>query len=265
MYKASFLLFISIWFGSFGAVPDTQQCGYNNVAFKSGESVTFYVFYTLAGIWVHAGNVNFTVTQTALNNKPVYHVVGTGSTLPSYDWIYKVRDRYETFIDTGSLLPYKFIRNVDEGGYKKYEVVNFDRVNNVAISKEGSFKVPYCVQDVLSEVYMARNMDFDKYKKNDLIPFDLFLDNEVFNMYIRYLGKETIKTRYGKFRCIKFKPLLLKGTIFEGGEKMTVWVTDDENRLPVRVESPITVGSVKVDMMMYKNLRHPVSAKLPNR
>lgn len=84
-------------------------------------------------------------------------------------------------------------------------------------------------------------------------------------MYVRYLGKETIKTRYGKFRCIKFKPLLLKGSIFEGGEKMTVWVTDDGNRLPVRIESPITVGSIKVDMMSYYNLRYPLTSLIDIR
>jgi hypothetical protein len=264
MYKSPLLIIIAVWLLSFQSAP-ANQCGIKNYAFKSGESVTFYVFYTLAGIWVHAGNVNFTATQTFLNNKPVYHVVGTGSTLPSYDWIYKVRDRYETFIDTGTLLPYKFIRNVDEGGYKKLETVTFDHASKTATSKEGTFSIPSCVQDVLSEVYMARNINFNKYKKGDLIPFDLFLDNEVFNMYIRYLGKETIKTRYGKFRCFKFKPLLLKGTIFEGGEKMTVWVTDDENKLPVRVESPITVGSIKVDMMLYRNLRHPLTSNISNR
>ena len=239
---------------------NTDSCTLRNKVFSSTESVTFYVFYTLAGIWVHAGNVNFSVSPETLNNKPVYHVVGTGSTNPSYDWIFRVRDRYETFIDTATLRPYKFIRNVDEGGYKKYENITFNQTANTAISAQGAYKVPACVQDVLSEVYLARNMDFDNKKPNDLIPFDLFLDNEVYNMHVRYLGKETIKTRYGKFRCHKFKPLLLKGTIFEGGEKMTVWVTDDANRLPVRVESPISVGNIKVDMMMYKNLRHPLTS-----
>ena len=93
----------------------------------------------------------------------------------------------------------------------------------------------------------------------------MFLDNEVYNMYIRYLGKETVKTKYGKFRAVKFKPLLLKGTIFEGGEKMTVWVSDDPNHIPVRVESPITVGSVKVDLIAHKNLRHQLSSLLSLR
>jgi Protein of unknown function (DUF3108) len=264
MYKAPLLIFLCVCLLSFQPGP-ANNCSYRNVAFKSGESITYYVFYTLAGIWVHAGNVNFTATQTTLNNKAVYHVVGNGSTLPSYDWVYKVRDRYESFIDTGTLLPYKFVRHVEEGGYRKDEIVTFDRATNIANSKEGNYRVPECVQDVLSEMYMARNIDFNKYKKGDLIPFDLFLDNEVFNMYIRFLGKETIKTRYGKFRCFKFKPLLLKGTIFEGGEKMTVWVTDDDNRLPVRVESPISVGSIKVDMMMFRNLRHPLTSNISNR
>jgi hypothetical protein len=113
---------------------------------------------------------------------------------------------------------------------------------------------------VLSAIYYARNIDYNKYKPGDKIPFTMFLDEEVHNLYIRYLGKEEIKTRYGKFRAIKFKPMLIKGTIFEGGEKMTVWVSDDRNRVPLRIESPITVGSVKVDMMGYKNLRYPLSA-----
>ena len=125
---------------------------------------------------------------------------------------------------------------------------------------EGVFKVPDCVQDVVSAVYYARNVDYSKYKPNDKIPFTMFLDNEVFNMYIRYLGKETVKTKYGKFKAIKFKPLLVKGTIFEGGEKMTVWVTDDPNHVPVRIESPIVVGKVKVDMMSSRNLRYPLSS-----
>jgi Protein of unknown function (DUF3108) len=118
---------------------------------------------------------------------------------------------------------------------------------------------------VLSAIYYARNINFDKYKPGDKIPFNMFLDDEVYNLYIRYIGKEVIKTRYGKFRSIKFKPMLIKGTIFEGGEKMTVWVSDDMNHIPLRIESPITVGSVKVDMMGYKNLRHPVTSMLNMR
>jgi Protein of unknown function (DUF3108) len=237
-------------------------CGLRNASFKATESLTFKVFYTLAGVYVGAGEATFNIGVERYNNKPVYHIIGDGKTYPFYDKFFKVRDRYESFIDTANLQPVKFIRNIYEGGYKKFEDVTFNQVSNTAITKDGVFKVPNCVQDVLSSIYYARNIDFNKYKPGDKIPFSMFLDNEVYNLYIRYLGKEKIKTKYGKFNAIKFKPLLIKGTIFEGGEKMEVWVSDDANHIPLRVESPISVGSVKVDMMGYKNLRYPLSSFL---
>jgi hypothetical protein len=117
----------------------------------------------------------------------------------------------------------------------------------------------------VSSIYYLRNIDFNKYKVDERIPFNLFLDNQVYNVYVKYLGKEMVKTQYGTFNAIKFKPLLLKGTIFEGGEKMTIWVTDDLNHIPVRIESAIVVGSVKADMMSFKNLRYPLSALVKTR
>lgn len=237
-------------------------CGVRNKAFQPGEILTYSIFYSVAGIYVNAGTASFNTTLERMGNTPVYHVVGTGTSNSSYDFLYKVRDMYESFFDTASLRPYKFIRKVDEGGHKMYENVTFNQQTNTAISTAGVYKIPTCVQDVLSSVYYARNINFDSYKPNDLIPFQMFLDNEVYNLHIRYLGKETIRTKYGKarFRCIKFKPLLVKGTIFEGGEQMTVWVSDDANHIPLRIESPIKVGSIKVDMMQYRNLRYPLSA-----
>jgi hypothetical protein len=133
------------------------------------------------------------------------------------------------------------------------------------VTTTGVYKTPDCIHDVISAVYYARNINFDNYKVGDKIYLSLFLDDEVHNIYIRYMGKETIKTRYGKFRTIKFKPLLIKGSMFEGGEKMTVWVSDDANHLPLRIESPIVVGNVKVDMMGYRNLRYPLSSMIKFR
>ena len=237
-------------------------CGIRNTAFLPDESITFSVFYSVIGLYVNAGSASFTTTLEKLNNKPVYHAVGVGSSNPRYDWIFKVRDRYESYFDTTYLQPLKFIRNVDEGGYEKTEHVTFDQKKNIAKTTKGIYKVPDCVQDVLSAVYYARNINFNKYKPEDKIPFTMFLDNEVYNLYIRYQGKEVIKTRSGQFNAIKFTPLLVKGTIFEGGEKMTVWVSDDPNHIPLRIESPITVGSIKVDMMQYRNLRYPLSSKI---
>ncbi len=240
-------------------------CNIRNNSFHAGEILSLIVFYNALGLYVNAGTANITVTSERLFNKPVYHIVGTGATNSKYDWIFKVRDRYETYIDTSTLQPYKFIRNVDEGGYKKYENITFNQTANNAITTQGVYKVPNCIQDVVSAVYYARNIDFNKYKPGDRIPFYMFLDNEVYNMYIRYDGKETVKTRYGKFRAIKFKPLLLKGTIFEGGEKMTVYISDDANKIPLRIESPLLVGSVKVDMMSYDKLRYPLTSLISFR
>jgi hypothetical protein len=240
-------------------------CGIRNTAFQAGESISFNIFYSVAGIYVNAGTATFNATLEKLNNKMVYHVVGDGKSNSSYDWIFKVRDRYESYFDTGNLQPLKFIRNVNEGGYKKFENVTFNQESNTAITTAGVFKVPNCVQDVLSSVYYARNIDFTKYKVDDRIPFSMFLDNEVYNLYLRYLGKEDIKTKYGKFHAIKFKPLLVKGTLFSGGEKMTVWVSDDANHIPLRIESPIVVGSVKIDMMRYDNLRYPLTSMISFR
>jgi hypothetical protein len=242
-----------------------QDCTIKNTAFKAGEKVSYTVYYSVVGAYVNAGTAVFTNTLEMLNNRPVYHIAGEGNTNSSYDWIYKVRDRYETYIDTATMQALKFIRNVNEGGYKKYQNVTFNKTANTAITNDGLFKVPECVQDVVSAVFYARNIDFSKLRVNDKIQFSMFLDNEVHDMYIRFLGRETVKTKYGRFNTIKFKPLLLKGQIFEGGEKMTVWVTDDANRIPVRIESPIVVGKVKIDMMSYENLRYPLDALIRRR
>ena len=237
-------------------------CGIRNSAFQAGEQLTYNVFYSVVGIYVNAGTATFTTSLEHVGNRPVYHVIGAGTSNSNYDWIFKVRDRYESYIDTATLQPLKFIRNIDEGGYKKYENITFNSQTNTAITNTGVFKIPTCIQDVISAIYYARNINFNAYKPGDKVPFDMFLDNEIYHLYIRYLGKEVVKTKYGKFNAIKFKPLLLKGTIFEGGEKMTVWVSDDGNHIPLRIESPIAVGSVKVDMMQYSNLRHPLTSLL---
>lgn len=240
--------------------PGSEICGGANTSTRNGEQIKYNVYYTVAGIYVNAGTAVFTNEVEKMNGRPVFHITATGKTNAKYDWIFKVRDKYETFIDTTNLHPLKFIRDVQEGGHKHYENITFNHTAKTAVTKSGVYRMPDCVQDVISAVYNARNINFNNYKVDDKIPFKLFLDNEVYDMYVRYLGKEEVKTRFGTFRAIKFKPLLVKGSIFEGGEKMTVWVSDDANHVPLRIESPIIVGSVKMDMMSYKNLRYPLSS-----
>lgn len=274
IYLISFVLLFSP-FRTHMAVPlqdtaaqgneDEKFCGIKNTAFKSGESVTMKVYYSTLGMYIGAGEANFTATVTRYNGKPAYHCVATGTSYSFFDKFFRVRDRYETYIDTTNMLPMKFIRNVDEGGYQFYNNVTFNQDAQNAVSTNGVFKTTPCIQDVISSVYYARNIDFSKYQVGDKIPFDMFLDDEVYHMYMRYEGKDVVKTRYGRFRAVKFKPLLIKGSIFEGGEKMTVWVSDDKNRLLLRAESPISVGSIKVDMMGYRNLRYPLTSLIKIR
>lgn len=252
-------LFLALSLVSFTA-GQHDFCGIRNTAFKEGEIVTFKVYYSTLGAYIGAGEATFTTTLERFNGKTVYHHVGEGKTFSFFDNFFKVRDRYESYVDTGSLLPYKFIRNIEEGTYKKYNNVTFNQQTNTAASTNGVFQITDCMQDVISSVYYARNIDFSKYKVDDKVPFDMFLDDEIFHLYIRYMGKEKIKTRYGRFNAIKIRPLLIKGTIFEGGEKMTAWISDDPNHVILRVESPISVGSIKVDMMSYKNLRYPLTS-----
>lgn len=251
-----------IWCCSgFGQMPvHAGFCGLTNTAFQPGETVKMTVYYSTLGAYIGAGEATFTTTLERLNGKPVYHAVGVGNTFPFFDNFFKVRDRYESYIDTATLLPVKFIRNVDEGGYKIYNNVTFNQAARTAVSTNGVFKLTDCVQDVVSGMYYARNIPFERYKPGDKIPFDMFLDDEVHHLYIRYMGKERIKTRYGKFKAIHIKPLLVKGTLFEGGEGMSAWISDDPNHLLLRVESPIVVGSIKVDMMGYSKLRYPLTS-----
>lgn len=262
----AFLTLLLISFTPASTQTGDEFCGgIRNTAWQTGESIKYNVYYTLAGVYVNGGEANFNINLERYNGKPVYHIIGDGKTNSFFDGLFKVRDKYESFIDTNTLQPYKFIRNILEGDFKKFETVTFNQGANTATSQGGTFKTPECVQDVLSAIYYSRNIDFNKYKPNDRIPFNMFIDDKTYGLYVRYLGKEVIKTKYGRFNAIKFKPLLIEGTIFKGGEKMTVWVTDDANRIPVRIESPISVGSVKVDMMGYRNTRHKMTALISTR
>jgi hypothetical protein len=258
---ATFLIILT----GFSLKAGDEFCGIKNSAFVPGELVTMKVYYTTMGLYIAAGEATFSTSLEKFNGKPTYHCVGSGKSYSFFDNFFKVRDRYETYIDTSTMLPIKFIRDVNEGGHKIYNNVTFNHSAGTAVTTNGVFKIPGCIQDVVSAMYYARNINFDKYKVNDKIPFDMFMDDEVNHLYLRYMGKETVKTRYGKFHSIKVKPLLIKGSMFEGGEKMNVWISDDPNKLVLRVESPISVGSVKVDMMEYKNLRYPLTSLVDMR
>lgn len=254
------LLILTVFAACRTGFAQTDFCNTRNVAFGEGEQLYYKVWYNMGRIWVGAGEARMNVLADQANGKRSYHVVADGTTLKSYEWFYKVHDRYETWIDPATMQPSRFLRNVNEGGFKIYNNVLFNHNIGQAVSTGGVFNVPKCVQDVVSAIYYARNIDYNSLKPGAKIPFSMFLDDKVYNLYIRYLGKERIETRYGTFNTIKISPLLIEGTIFKGGEKMAIWVTDDANHIPVRIDSPILVGSVKVDLMGFDKLRNPATA-----
>ena len=248
------------------------QCYDEEVVFQPGEEVHYNAYYNWGLVWINAGRVTFAVEEDQWNDQPAWHLKAHGSTRKAYDVFFKVRDSFDVWVDPHSLQPIEFHRKTHEGSYKAHFHYLFDdeaRQVNASISKREKpyrdtvFTWPNCTYDLLSMVYQARNIDFSKYQKDEKIPINMIVDGEVHNLYIRYLGRETIKDRSGReFRCLKFSPLLVEGTIFEEGEDMTVWVTDDQSRIPIVVEAKILVGSVKAVFTEAEGLKHPISAEV---
>jgi hypothetical protein len=234
----------------------------NNDAFSYGEKLVFRVHYGI----IDAGTAQLEVLneEKKIGKRPVYHVVGTGTTNSAFDLFFKVRDRYETFIDKDALVPWLFIRHVEEGSYKLNQYVVFNQYNDEAKTEKGVYKTPDNIQDLLSTYYYLRNLDFTDIQPGKVFAQTAFLDDEVHQFYYKYLGKETITTDLGTFKCLKFCPSLLKGRVFKNEEDMVVWVTDDEAKLPIRAEAKILVGSIKMDLKSYSGVKTPlacVSAK----
>lgn len=230
-----------------------------NTSFKEGERLTFRVYYNMGFIWINAGNATFSVQPDELNGKKAYHIVGDGKTAKNYEWVFKVNDKYQTYLDKETLLPMRFLRDVHEGGVNIFNDVTFNHEEGTALSEQKLYKTPPGTQDVLSAIYFARNIDYNQLKVGDKVPMNMFLDNQVYNVGITYKGKERIKTKMGTFNTIKINPSLIAGTIFKDGDQMTVWVTDDANHVPVRIESPILIGSIKVDLIAYDQLKNPMA------
>jgi hypothetical protein len=248
------------------------QCFDTNFTFQVGEKITYQVVYNWHFIWLNAGRVEFEVKRTRFLDRDVYYFDAYGTTFKAYDFFFKVRDRFESYVDMKTLRPLWFERNTYEGGYAVHNRYIFDHRNkNIFSFTENSNKpflidtlpLPDCTFDVLSLAYYCRNLDFSGLKVKDTIPVSVIIDNELFNLYVRYLGKEVIETREGdKYKCIKFSALLVEGTIFKGGEDLYVWVTDDKNRIPVLVEAKILVGSVKALLDGANGLRYKIAAKI---
>ena len=261
--------FLTLFAGNFSA---QEKCGVKNSAFMFDEELQYKVIYNWGPIWLESAYAAFTVKPANLNGKACYLFNGSGSTYPKYDWFYKVRDVFETYVDTESLRPLKFKAEILEGSKndrhtyvfnnsakKVYTIINHGQAP-VAID---TVKINACSIDVLTAIYFARNIDYSTCKVRDTIGISLILDGKLYPIYVRYLGKEVFTSKeLGKYNCIKFSPLLVEGSIFKKGEGMVVWVTNDKNKLPIYIETPITVGTIKVKLVSYKALRNVEEAKI---
>ena len=203
--------------------------------------------------------------RDTINEHPVYHAKGFGETTGLARWFFKVEDYYESYFDEETGLPYKFIRNINEGGYTKNIEIDFNHqektavVNNKKIGEVSELEIKNGVQDLISSFYYLRNFyPKDEIKVNESFDINMFFDFENYVFRLKYLGEEIINTKFGKIKCMKFRPIVQSGRVFEEQESVTLWVSDDKNRIPVRIKADILVGSIKADLENFKNLKHPL-------
>lgn len=230
-------------------------------AFADGEWFKFKMSYSN---WLKAGNATLTVKDSKLNGKDVYHVVGKGWTTGMIKWFFTVKDRYETYFDKTTNIPYKFIRDIDEGGHTKNLEIEFDQQNNKAHVHDKKhntrkvFDTKPNVQDMVSTFYYLRNnLDTESLNVGDEVRVDMFFDEENYGFKLKYLGEETIDTDFGRIKSLKFRPYVMAGRVFKEEESLTLWVSKDKNKIPLRVKADLAVGSLRADLEAFKGLKHP--------
>ncbi|MGV8877654.1 MAG: DUF3108 domain-containing protein [Sphingobacteriaceae bacterium] len=222
--------------------------------FQQGEQLNYKLRYGLftaaeAKLTVEAGD-------TRLQNIPVYHIVVEGSTAGTFDVFYKVRNRYESYVDRNTLEPYFYKENRHEGRYRRNDKVTFNQNEKKIIAEKGTYKFNGKVFDFVSAYYFARSLDISKMNIGDEFKLQYFLDDTVSNLGITYVGKEKVKSAIGTFNCLKFNPTITPGRIFRKDSKLYLWVTDDGNRIPVKAEVEILIGSVTMDLTEAKGLKY---------
>lgn len=230
---------------------------YNN-AFKAGEKLTYRVRYG----FLEAGEATIEVkpTHRTFNGRDVHHVVGIGKTISAFNWFYKVHDVYESYIDKQGVFPWKFERDVNEGSYSFQQEYRFHQEKKaVETHKDQTFATPPGVQDMISAFYYARTFNFSNAYPGQVFTVKSFVDEEMFDLQVQYLGKETIKTKLGKFRCLKFIPHVQEGRVFKRDESVVIWISDDANKIPILAKADIFIGSIKMELTNYEGISNPLA------
>ena len=226
-------------------------------AFQKGEWLKYRVSYSN---FFNAGYATIEVKETKNNYKEAFHIVGKGKTTGVISWFFKVKDNYETYFYKDNLQPYHFKRKIDEGGYTKDKEIFFNHGTKKAVvvdhkyNTEKEYEIEEGVQDLVSVLYFLRNKDITKLKEGDELSLTMFFDQKNYNFKLRFLGREVIRTKFGKVATAMFRPLVQSGRVFKEEESLTVWISDDENKIPIRIKASLAVGSMRADLDAYKGL-----------
>ena len=228
----------------------------SDLPYKVGEYSAFNISFK--GIKVGSAEMKIE-KQIKINGVSTFHIIGKGRTASFFDWFFKVRDVYETYLDTSKIRPVKFVRDIHEGGYEKKQQYIFKHSVGKVFWKDTSYVIFPTTQDMLSALFYART-----FNKNDLLQkksffVPIFMDEENYSLEILYLKDEKVKTNFGEVNCMVFKPKMQEGRVFEDGEEMKIWISDDRNHLLVKVETQIWAGSIKAILVKHQGVKYPLS------
>ena len=240
-------------------IPSAQNYSHS---FKEGEFLKFKISYGL----LNAGFTSLEIKKTEDEN--ILHAVGKGWTTGMVRMLFKVNDNYETYFDKNTHQPKHFIRKINEGGYTKDKEIFFDfdehkaRVVDHKRETDSTYFIQNDVKDILQSFYYVRSIDFENFTENDTIEVRMFLDEQMYKVKVLILGRERLGTKFGEIDCIMIRPLVLEGRVFKDEENVTLWVSDDKNKIPIKIKASILVGSVKADLIEAKGLAHPFVLKI---
>lgn len=235
----------------------------NNI--KAGETLTYRIHYG----FLNAGYATLKTTKTNYKGQPHLHVVGTGKSAGAVNAFFKVKDRYESYINLKTGLPSYYVRNIREGSYRQHLEAKFNHHTNTLIlmdkknknRKNKSIKFPKGMQDMLSAFYYLRATNPNALRKGYKKNMNIWIDDERFPFQIKVAGTQTIKTKFGKINAIKIIPLVKSGRVFKESEGVTLWVSNDKNLIPLSMKAKLVVGSLKADLYNYQNVKYKLNFK----
>jgi hypothetical protein len=225
-------------------------------AFKRGEKLSYRIHYGF--IDAVTASIEVTDENKQFGGRNTLHVVGIGKSKGTFDFFFKVRDRYESYIDEEAILPWFFGRRVDEGGYKTKQDYAFNHAAKKVNDQGKTYTIWENTQDMISGFFLARTMDLGGFPEGHIFSVPTIVDGEMYNLQIKFKGRETLKTKFGRIKCLKFVPILQKGRIFKREEDLMVWLSDDKNHIPIFAKAEILFGSLKVDLLSYEGLTNAI-------